>query len=389
MNHPKEELLALSAGGDLPLWSAWLVRRHLRSCTACRETREAYANLRVGLSALPAPEPPMHLAATILSGVPRHSEPAPARFALFGPLAATAALAAAGVLAVLMLPLRHAPLPAPPPVAQMSQLPKPPQVKPSPLAPMAVVETPATPPEQAFAKSPETGMSQIAKFTTVAEAEEDRDRRYLAGFAVSPANGATPRTNQVLDPWLDHVRVQDRHLPHVVVGLRAEMYRSHALPARVETVALPGSPLEIVSAEALFAEGHLIDPMVEVRNASTHVIHDYQIVWVFCDASGAEFRGRLMSWGSAAKALGPGARAKLSETIVLEADQKAALATAKVFLRSATVGNGNVETVWVPERTVLASRNLGEFLPLPTGGETARLLDEYRRSGMKALAQLK
>jgi hypothetical protein len=389
MNHPNEEILALSAGGDLPPWNAWLVRRHLRSCEACRETREAYANLRVGLSALPAPEPPAHLAATILAGVPRHSEPAPARFAFFGPLAATAALAAAGVLAVLMLPLRQASLPPPPAVAQMNQRPKPPQIKPSPLAPASVVETPATPPEQALAKSPTTAMSQTAKFATVAEAEEDRDRRYLAGFAVSPDKGTTPRANPVLDPWLERVRTQDRHLPHVVVGLRAEMYRSHALPARVEAVALPGSPLEIVSAEALFAEGHLIDPVVEVRNASTHVIRDYQIVWVFRDASGAEFRGRLMSWGTAGKALEPGARAKLSETIVLEADQKAALATAKVFLRSATVGNGNVETVWVPERNVLAARNLGEFLPLPAGGETARLLDEYRRSGMKALAQLK
>jgi hypothetical protein len=383
MNHPKEGLLALSAGGDLPLWSAWRVRRHLRSCAACRETQGAYANLRVGLSALPAPEPPVNLSAAILANGPRYSEPAPARFALFGPLAATAALAAAGVLAVLVMPRQQTAGPAP--TTQATAVP--PRIKPSFLAP--TVETPVPLPPEASAKAAAT--AQLAKFTTVKEAEEERDRRYLASFAPAPvnalSNNGSPRTNPVLDQWADRVRTQDRHLPQPVVGLRAEMYRSHALPARVEVVALPESPLEIVSAEALFAEGRLIDPVVEVRNSSSHVIRDYQIVWVFRDASGNEFRGRLMSWGAGAKALEPGARAKLSETIVLEADQKAPLATAKVFLRSATIRNGNVETVWVPARTVLAARNLGEFLPL--SAETKNLLDQYRRSGVQALLQLK
>jgi hypothetical protein len=145
-----------------------------------------------------------------------------------------------------------------------------------------------------------------------------------------------------------------------------------------------------VSAEALFAEGHLIDPVVEVRNVSSRVIRDYQILWVFRDASGNEFRGRVMSWGATTKALAPGATAKLSETIVLEAEKKKspelALTTAKVFLRSATIGN-NSETIWVPERAVLETRHLGEFLPLPR--ETEALLKEYKRSGVQAFVKLK
>jgi len=383
IQHPKEEMLALSAGGDLPLWSAWRVRRHLRSCEPCRETLAAYANLRVGLSALPAPEPPWNLAVTILARVPRDNEPA-ARFAFFGPLAATAALAAAGALAVLLMPLQQTPLP-PPLQGHLAA----PQIQPSPASPISSGETRAA--RQESSTNPARS-AQVAKFATLKEAEEDRDRRYLASFAASSANGNAPRTNPVLDRWAEQASAQDRHLPRPVVGLRAEMYRSHALLSRVEVVALPESPLEIVSAEALFAEGHLIDPVVEVRNASSQVIRDYQIVWVFRDASGTEFRGHLMSWGSAAKPLAPGATAKLSETIVLEAEKntrESALATAKVFLRSATVRDRatGTETVWVPGRTVLAARNLGEFLPLPE--RTRALLEEYRRSGVHALAQLR
>ena len=378
MNHPNEEILALAAGGDLPLWSGWQVRRHLRSCAECRETRDAYANLRVSLSALPAPEAPANLAATILAA-PRYREPAPTRFAPFGAWAAATALAAAGVLFVTMLPLR------PSPSIGLSKA-IPPQIQTSPLPPAPETTTPAA------TKSAVASPAPVARFTTVAAAEWARDRRYLSGFAPSPANPNAPRTNPALDRWADGARAQDRHLPRPVVGLQAEMLRSHALPARVEVVALPESPLQIVSAEALFAEGHLIDPVVEVRNVSSHVIREYQVAWVFRDASGAEFRGRIMSCctqaGATAKALAPGATAKLSETIVLEAEKKktpeSALTTARVFVRSATTAN---EGVWVPARAALEAHRLGEFLPLPA--ETARLLDEYRRSGVQALARLK
>ena len=68
----------------------------------------------------------------------------------------------------------------------------------------------------------------------------------------------------------------------------------------------------------------------------------------------------------------------------LKPTPESALTTARVFVRSATTAN---EGVWVPARAVLEAHRLGEFLPLPA--ETARLLDEYRRSGVQALAKLK
>jgi hypothetical protein len=395
MNHPKEELLALSAGGDLPWWSAWQVRRHLRSCEECRDTQTSYANMRVGLSALPAPEPPADLAAAILARIPRAVDRARVRFSPFGALAATAALAAAGVFAVLVMPRFEAPVPVP----GLAHLGPAPPVLPITSVPASEPGSPEAS-KQIVTERPQPPTSQLPTFATVDEAEAARDLRYLASFAPSSPLSESPKNNPVLDQWVDRVqsekRAANRHLPTPVAGLRAEMLRSHALSARVEVISLPGSPLEIVSAEALFAEGRLIDPTVEVRNVSSRVIRNCEIVWVFRDQSGAEFRGRLMASGKS-KVLQPGMRAKLSETIVLEAEKgperKAPeLAAAKVFVRSATIGKGVTATamndsVWVPDRATLEARHLGDFVPLPP--QTARLLDEYRKSGVQALAQVR
>ncbi len=363
MSHPKEELLALAAGGDLPFWSGFTVRRHLRQCAECRETVESFANLRVGLSSLPTPDAPAHLSAQVLAGVPRDNGTAHSPFRFFVPLTAAAALAAAGVVTVLVLPSDKI---APPKFAGTPI--KPPQ----PLV-VLMVPTPELPPP-----------APVAKFTTVADAEKDRDQRYLSSFAAN--FDGRQRKDPALDAWEEGVRTQRRRVPLPVIGLPAEMLRSHALPAKLDVVALPGSPVEIVSAEALFAEGRLIDPTVTVRNVSNRPIRDYQIVCVFRDASGAEFRGRMMAAG-AGKVLAPGARAQLSDTIVLEPEKKkapeAALVAARVFVRSATTS----DSVWVPDRATLAAKHLNEFLPVPQ--ETAKLLEAYRKSGVQALAQLR
>jgi len=42
MKHPGERLLALWSGGDLPAWRAWMVKRHVAGCEACRREVDAY-----------------------------------------------------------------------------------------------------------------------------------------------------------------------------------------------------------------------------------------------------------------------------------------------------------------------------------------------------------
>ena len=338
MNHPREELLALHAGGDLPMWSAWRVRRHMAACTDCREIVDGYAQMRVEISALPVPEPPANLARMILASVPRSADDRQeSRSVGWLGWTAAAAVAALGVVAVLpRIALEDAP-------QFIVRAPKAPNVEKTP-APSHII-TPVILP--AVAPAPVA----VAKFTTVAAAEEDRDSRYLT---------ALRKTSQDPGRWGNPT------VPQLVVGARAELLRGHALPGKVEVVKLPGSPVEIVRAEAFFAEGKLIDPSVEIRNVSSRPIANYELIWTVRDASGNEFRGKIAS----GKTLAPGARAHLSETIVLEPARKGAdteIATARVFVRSATAADG----VWVPERTALAANHLDSIVPLTTPIEQA------------------
>ena len=52
IGHPHEKQLALYAGGDLGRLGAWLVRRHLRNCDACRDAVDGYAALRTDVGRL-------------------------------------------------------------------------------------------------------------------------------------------------------------------------------------------------------------------------------------------------------------------------------------------------------------------------------------------------
>ncbi len=370
MNHPREDILALAASGDLPGFptslQAWRTRRHLSVCAECRATVEAYAQMRVEMSALPVPEPPANLAASILARMPRTDTPS-----IRIPWLAWAAASAVAALGVVMLVPSAPPLPPAPPRLTAHQTP-----------PNVPAYRPGNPP----APSPNPALATTPKFASVAEAEADRDKRFLVTFATQPATVASNQPGIAatpLDRWVESARTANQHLPHVVVGAQSEVLRSHALPGRVEIVKLSGSPLEIVAAEASFADGHLIDPVVEVRNTGLSAIKDCQLIWVVRDAAGNEFRGRIVA---ANRTIAPGARAKFSETIVLAPERRGAdtdIATARVFVRSASTP----DSVWVPERGALEARNLGTIVPLPPA--TTQLLEAYRRDGVKALASLK
>src|SRR5262249_26066846 len=118
-------------------------------------------------------------------------------------------------------------------------------------------------------------------------AESERDRRYLASLR------GTHKVVTALERWEQDAAQQTKNAPRLMGGQRAEFLRSHALPAPVEIVAMPGSPLQLLSASVSASEGRLIDPTVEVRNASSHPVRKFELVWVFRNASGAEFRGRI------------------------------------------------------------------------------------------------
>ncbi len=222
-------------------------------------------------------------------------------------------------------------------------------------------------------------------------AEASRDRRYLESLAASSGpSGVARRLEQWSEVWEQQAEIS----PRTLSGPRAESLRSHAVPARVEIVNLPAAPLEILSAAASFSEGRFVDPAVEVRNIGPRAISDFQFVWVFRDASGAEFRGRTSGrgWEAAGRArmpaLGRGERVQVPESLVFEAarrNRETEIVSARVILRAVEFADGQV---WVPERAVLDSLHLGNFLP--PSSETTRLWHAYRQRGPQGLmAELK
>lgn len=221
------------------------------------------------------------------------------------------------------------------------------------------------------------------------QAEAARDRRFLETLAARGGPGSLVRELERLAAvW----QRQSEISPRTLAGPRAELLRSHAVTSPVEVVRLPGAPMEIVSAGASFAEGRVVDPVVEVRNTGNRAITDFQIVWVFRDSSGMEFRGRTgtraSGLGSGRNArrrppLGPGESASISESLVFEAERQkreVEIVSARVFVRAVEFAEGRV---WVPERSALESLGLEIFLP--PSSETTRLWHSYRQRGPQAL----
>ncbi len=407
MKHPHEEWLALEATGDLGVVRGFLVRRHVSQCAECRETVQGYAGLSAEYSRLPRPEPPVELDARLLTRVPVAPQPS---FA-FWPraVAATGVLAALGI--VLMLNNSQPPAPIAT-VAKKAVVDLPPVELVQTdttltvrnrstkvvagvaagststgvhLAPGESVSLPARPQGNVevdavlFLDGTTYGPDKSGALTPlrINRAEADRDRRYLAALR------DTSQIAAAMEQWESDAGRQSKTLPKTLVGPRAEVLRGHALPAKVEVVALPGAPVEIVSAEGSFGQGRLMDPTAEVRNSGSDGVKQYQLIWVFRDASGAEFRGRLSASATRSAVLEPGARVRFSEPIAFETGGRGhdrEIVSAKVFVRAVEFAD---DRIWVPARTDLDHLRLAAFLPLST--ETERLLAAYRQQGVKAL----
>ena len=363
MNHPREEWLALEATGDLSWWRRALLRRHLAVCSECAAQVREFAALSAELRGLESPEPPAGLPAHVLAAISLQDDSAVRR-----PKPALAWISVSAVAALALLVVGYElPAPEPSPVARNIR----------PTTPQVPVPSPA--PDEPKSNDVAPGVAR-AVYTDLGVAEAARDKAYLAALAShQPA-----QVKEVLARWTEAADQQQRVKLRPLAGARAEILRTHSLPGRVEIVRLADAPLEIVSAQASFAEGRLIDPAVEVRNAGAASVREFQLVWVFRDASGAEYLGRI---SPARRTVGPGEHVMVAENLALETSKTgpdAEIVSARVFLRSAGFSDARV---WVPERKALEAHNVGQFLPLPKG--TQDLLVAYRQHGMQALlAQL-
>lgn len=367
MSHPREEWLALEATGDLGWWRAALLRRHLAACPECAARIREYAGLSAELRAIEAPEPPAGLSAHILAAISLQQN------ASYRPRPAWAWIATSAVAALALVVVGYEfRAPEPSPVAR--------DIRPTtPVIPAPAPTANTTPDEQAK-NSVAPAVTARVVYTDLNQAEAARDKAFLAALATrQPA-----QVTEVLTRWTDAADQQQRVLPRTLGGARAEVLRTHSLPGRVEIVTLPGAPLQIVGAQASFAEGRLIDPTVEVKNTGTAALKDFQVVWVFRDASGNEYRGRITQ---GRRNVAAGERVQIAENLAFETSRtgpEAEIVSARVFLRSAEFADARV---WVPERKALEAHSVGQFLPMAPG--THDLLASYRQHGMSALlAQL-
>lgn len=361
MSHPREEWLALEATGDLSWWRAALVRRHVAACADCAARMQEYAGLSTELHGIPSPEPPPGFSAQMLAAVSMNQDSAISQPRL---APAWMALSVVAALALLVVVGVEYSAPTQSPVVARTQ----------PTAPEVAVQ----PPSVETVAAPESSTRPVV-FTDLNQAEAARDRAYLAALATRQPGTVA----QTLERWTDAAEQQQKTLPRIVAGARAELLRSHALPGRVEVVSLSGAPLEIVSAGASFAEGRLLDPSVELRNTGARPVKDFQIIWTFRDAAGGEYRARI---AVGRRGVAPGEKIALSETLAFETGrtgQEAEIVSARVFLRSAEFADAQI---WVPERKTLEARGVGQFLPLSQ--ESQRLWAAYRRNGVQAVQAL-
>lgn len=363
MSHPREELLALEATGDLSWWRAALVRRHVAACADCAARMQEYAGLSTELHRLPAPEPPPGLSAQVLAAVSLNQDSAMPRPRLVPAWMALSAVAALALLVVVG-------------TVGVVQIPTPVVARPTmePPGPVVITEGTAPPIKGDWLESHRSVARPV--FTDLNQAEAARDRIYLAALAARQPGGVA----STLERWTATAEQQQRTQLRPLAGPRAEILRSHALPGRVEIVRLPAAPLEIVSAHVSLSEGRLLDPVVEVRNTGARAVKDFQIVWTFRDAAGGEYRARITS---VRRSVAPGQRTSLVETLAFETGRsgpEAEIVGVRVFLRSAEFTDAQV---WVPERKTLEARGVGQFLPLSQ--ESQRLWAAYRRNGVQAL----
>lgn len=103
----KEELLALHAGGDLPVAEAAEVEQHVLQCGNCAKELASYRSAREGLMALRGESlaaeglwDEIEARLDVVDATTRHQRPWYARYSFAAPLAAAAAL----VLAVQLMP---------------------------------------------------------------------------------------------------------------------------------------------------------------------------------------------------------------------------------------------------------------------------------------------
>jgi hypothetical protein len=216
------------------------------------------------------------------------------------------------------------------------------------------------------------------KALMVYELEARRDRKYLK--ALLDAGGPARLQQEMLAAITRRAETP---------GIEVQMVHGRPTntdPARLVQFAFlefPDAPVNSPGGAAQVRGNEAVTPRIPVYNRSDREVRSVEIGWILHDQQGHEF---LAGSVPASVQLAPGEKREMSQDTVLRfssrAGQPMSITGMTGFVSNVEFADGRV---WIPSRAELDSPRLAKVLtPSP---EQDRLVQIYRRKGLKALAE--
>ncbi len=212
---------------------------------------------------------------------------------------------------------------------------------------------------------------------TVCEMEARRDRRFYQ--ALLDEGGPQRLQKEMLAVMLR------RSQP----GMQVQMVRGRSTNADPERevqfafLHFPDAPVDSPGGSARFAGNEATPPALDMRNRSDREVRSVEIGWILKDQQGREFLAGSLP---ADLNMAPGEKRQMTSDAVLRFSSRPG---APVSITSMTGFVSNVEfadgRVWIPTRAALQNPRVARALS--TTPEEDRLLQIYRRKGLKALEE--
>ena len=215
------------------------------------------------------------------------------------------------------------------------------------------------------------------------ETEARRDRKYFK--SVLEAKGLEGLSDEVMAS-IAHEKQRPRVDVQFARGTTAMPSSAVAdgSPAKFAFLKFPDAPVELVSgtAKVLANEAHM--PEFTIKNNSRSAVRYLDIGWIVRDKDGREFVAGSLP---ADVTLNPGGLSRVSQRASLkftESGKPVAIDAARMtgFVRNVEFADGSV---WIPRRPGSADIELSRAAG--QSPEEARLVDLYKRRGIKALAE--
>ena len=211
------------------------------------------------------------------------------------------------------------------------------------------------------------------------ELEARRDRKAL--LAVLDGGGPNALRSALVDAL-----ARDAAQPRLTVQAARSGRATAIEPERevtLATLAIPASPVELLSGSVKIADDEARAPRVVLRNIGARPVRSVEVSWLVRDNQGQEYTAGSLP---ADVNLAPGQTGTAAKEGALRFSRpdggRASLAAMTGFISSVEFSDGGL---WLPSRQALQTPRLrGVLAP---SGEEERLMELYRRKGLDAVVQ--